>query len=282
VPLASLAEPRLAMNVPMPPERDATIQWQKVLDRFMLPKEEAPSKDEALSKHRGPRDTPLTRSELSEELRGAAHHGDLSAVRDLLARGADPAERDGQGFVAIHYAATCPLDGDVVRHLCTCHDHRVSVNARNLYGVTALHLACISGNLEAARVLLAHGADPEAQEEKEGKTPLFCALMAGKTEWMVALLDDALEGGTPFNVNATVRDGTTLLMYAIQRPRAAFATVLALLVAGADRTADPYGAGNALSVAESLGLTAICTLLRSADGRELLRPHPGRRRASFC
>ena len=255
VPLASLGDPRLATDVPTPPEHDATLEWQTALDQFM------PRKDEA----------PLDRSELARELCEAAHHGDLSAVRDLLDRGADPAEGDEQGFVAIHYAAMSHLDGDVVHHLCTCGDQRVSVNARNRYGLTALHLACVSGNLEAARVLLRYGADPDAREDREWKTPLFCALMAGKIELMVALLDDALDGGKSFDVNAALRGGTTLLMYAIERPPAAYATVLALLVAGADRTARPFGVRDALSRAESLGLTAICALLRSQTGPESLR-----------
>ena len=81
----------------------------------------------------------------------------------------------------------------------------------------------------------------EAQEETEGKTPPFCAVMAGKIELMVALLDDALEGGRSFN--PTLRDCTTLLAYATQRPLAAFAIVLAPLAAGADRTGRPLRSG---------------------------------------
>jgi len=54
------------------------------------------------------------------------------------------------------------------------NDTVVSVNQRNIFGLTPLHLACIWGDLDAVEVLVRSGADINARGER-GQTPLFAA-----------------------------------------------------------------------------------------------------------
>lgn len=45
------------------------------------------------------------------------------------------------------------------------------VNAKDKGGHTPLHWACITGRVDVARLLLDHGADPNAREADYGRTP---------------------------------------------------------------------------------------------------------------
>lgn len=71
----------------------------------------------------------------------------------------------------------------LIRHGASVHlrdDHRTAVD--RTHGYTALHVAAFSGNLDAARVLLRHGADPAAREDKYWGTPAGWASYAGHAE----------------------------------------------------------------------------------------------------
>lgn len=80
----------------------------------------------------------------------AARLGDLHAVQELLAQGADPA-------------------------------------AVNMGPCTALHLAAKGGHREIIECLLAHGANPEASAEY-GITALHCAILYGQASTVEALI----------------------------------------------------------------------------------------------
>ncbi|MCP5182061.1 MAG: ankyrin repeat domain-containing protein [Pseudomonadales bacterium] len=67
----------------------------------------------------------------------------------LLAAGADPLARDGDGRVPLHTAYR-GVDGLLV----------AGVDARDNYGLTPLHHAALSGNLDQVDWLLANGANP--------------------------------------------------------------------------------------------------------------------------
>lgn len=75
---------------------------------------------------------------LDKQLFVAAGKGNVAAVADLLARGAD-------------------------------------VNTSNSYGVTPLFMAADKANVELVKLLLRHGADPNIKELQWGKTPLGVA-----------------------------------------------------------------------------------------------------------
>src|SRR5262249_40693419 len=72
------------------------------------------------------------------------------------------------------------------------------------YITTGLHVAAVAGHLEVVRLLLAHGADPNAREAGDNTYPLHWAAAYGNVEIVRALLDgggdvhgagDAHEGG---------------------------------------------------------------------------------------
>src|SRR5690606_16401499 len=81
------------------------------------------------------------------------------------------------------------------------------VDSRLLDGTTALHWAVLRDQVDAARMLLDHGADPAAVN-RNGMTPLYLAAQNGNAA-MVALLLDA--GASP---NAVATTGESTLMTA--------------------------------------------------------------------
>ncbi len=66
-------------------------------------------------------------------------------------------------------------------------DHRSSVDGT--HGYTALHAAAFNGNDEAIRVLLRHGADPAAREDKYWGTPAGWAAYANRAASRDLILD---------------------------------------------------------------------------------------------
>lgn len=88
---------------------------------------------------------------------GACAEGDVERLRQMIAD--DPA---------------------LVRLAKTNHGHG---------GWTALHAAARAGQLEAVRLLLAHGADPNAREEGDNTYPLHWAAARSDLEIVRALLD---------------------------------------------------------------------------------------------
>ncbi len=98
-------------------------------------------------------------------------------------------------------------------------------NAKTLYDITPLAIACQSPTAEIAAILLDHGAD--ANERLPGRsTPLMLAARAGNTEVCRMLLQHDAE------VDAGERNGQTSLMFAAAEGHAD--TIDVLLDAGAD------------------------------------------------
>jgi len=70
-------------------------------------------------------------------------------------------------------AAATASGADILSLLLTvCPPETLDLEARDLRGQTALHLATQSGDIGLVQVLLEHGANPNAQEETTGWTPL--------------------------------------------------------------------------------------------------------------
>ena len=106
----------------------------------------------------------------------AIRDGLHGAAQLLLAAGADPRLPDARGNQCLH-EATVKGDMEALRLLLEDGGQQraaADLNSRGHGGWTALGLAARSGNLAAAKALLAHGADP-ALVAFQGKTPLDIA-----------------------------------------------------------------------------------------------------------
>ena len=115
----------------------------------------------------------------------------METAKLLLQRGANPALISTNGSTALHFAAR--RGNEEVAELLVHHD-RVDVNSKDSAHMTALHLACVSGNVTISKMLLEQGADIRAKST-ELMTPLHTAVYNGNSE-VVALILQA--GGWPF------------------------------------------------------------------------------------
>ena len=97
-----------------------------------------------------------------------------------------------------------------------------------IYQDTPLHLACYSGRLEAAKVLVAAGARAFAAENIWSETPLHAAATSGRSRELVTFLLDT--GGLSVNLQGS--DGHTALHSACYQGH--IDIVLTLLERGAD------------------------------------------------
>jgi ankyrin repeat protein len=125
---------------------------------------------------------PLDPPALAEALTYAAWLGRVDLVAWLIARGVDPAGGDATGMNALHWAANRG-QLDAVRLLLA---HGAPLETRNMYGGTALGSTVWSaiheprpGQLEAIEALLAAGADASAVELPTGDARIDALLRRG-------------------------------------------------------------------------------------------------------
>lgn len=126
----------------------------------------------------------VAEDDITHPMHRAALLGLTGAVQTLITVGSDPTEYDAQQETPLHKAAR---EGhlDTVRELAAV----TNVNAISGNGMTALHWACISGNLEVAEALVEHGADHTiCCEGTDGLNAREVAAMMGYDE-VVAVLD---------------------------------------------------------------------------------------------
>lgn len=88
----------------------------------------------------------------------AIDDGSLHAIKWILSKGVDLTLRDGEGYTAVH----CVIESrrsDKYEILALLLQNRAPVNARGLNDWTPAHLAAARDDVEALRILVAHGAD---------------------------------------------------------------------------------------------------------------------------
>lgn len=95
----------------------------------------------------------------------------LSMVKLLLARGADPNSKAGEeGFTPISYAADA--DAGVIIQLLL--DNGADIDAQPTTGATALYFAAMYGNQNAIEVLVGNGADKSLMAFGETPKEVLC------------------------------------------------------------------------------------------------------------
>ena len=104
----------------------------------------------------------------------------------LLHSGANPSFVDALDSNALHHAVRRSSRG-VVNILL--RDSDIDVNARTQVGMTALHLVCMSGDLEICSNLLRHGADITAKTV-DYSTPLHTAIFSCNTQLAELLIKE--------------------------------------------------------------------------------------------
>ena len=148
----------------------------------------------------------------------AAMNRDGAAVTALIKDAADVNAAQGDGMTALHWAA---MTGDVeIARMLIYAGANVKASTR-IGAYTPLYLASQQGNAEVIEALIQAGSDPKAGTPN-GTTPLMVAAQAGKIDAVGVLID----GGADVNAKDGVR-GQTPLMYAAAANRADVITLLA-------------------------------------------------------
>ncbi|WP_265029684.1 ankyrin repeat domain-containing protein [Wolbachia endosymbiont (group A) of Philonthus cognatus] len=109
--------------------------------------------------------------------------------------------RDEKERTALHYA----IDAKTVRLLI---EKGVDVNAADVRGHTALHLAITEKRLETVRELIKSGANVNAEEYENKCTPLHLACMVGKVE----IVEELVKAGA--EIEQADKFGMTAMDYA--------------------------------------------------------------------
>jgi ankyrin repeat protein len=112
---------------------------------------------------------------LDRELAEAAFVCDLLRVRDLLAQGASPDARDGEGRPPLVSA----ILGNSVALVGLLLESKADVNAIDEHGWTPLHFTADEVLPQMASLLLAKNADPNVRDD-EGNTPLHRAVFSAR------------------------------------------------------------------------------------------------------
>jgi len=115
-----------------------------------------------LRKHGGKAKTP------DISIHEAAGKGNIEAVKQNLAIGADVNKKDQSGATSLHNAVSWG-HMSTVRFLI---DNGANVNAVNGHGETPLHAAAFSGRKEILDLLMSNGANINAKNRPSFKTPL--------------------------------------------------------------------------------------------------------------
>jgi ankyrin repeat protein len=131
-------------------------------------------------------------------LHWAVHNQDADLVQRLIKAGADGKAANEFGATPLSEAAIV-ADTGILRQLIAAG---VNVDEPNAEGQTALMVVARTGNVEAAQLLLSHGAKVNATEQWGGQSPLMWAAAQRQPEMVRFLL---AHGADP-NARGVVRD----------------------------------------------------------------------------
>jgi ankyrin repeat protein len=110
----------------------------------------------------------------------AAMKGRPECAKLLLAKGANVKLKSGQGFTALHFAASGPIDRDDAAHAdgypavasLLLAVKGVDVDAQDNDGWTSVYCAAAAGQTETLKLLLQHGADFSKPDAGTGAMPV--------------------------------------------------------------------------------------------------------------
>jgi ankyrin repeat protein len=132
---------------------------------------------------------------------------DVEQIKALLKENPELVNTRSQGrATALHFAVSRKHAKIEVTHVLLAHG--ADVNAQQDHGETPLYMAASWGNLEVVELLLAHGADIN-MPNKTGYTSLIENASSGKAEMVELLLANGAE------VNARIWSGDTALQLAL-------------------------------------------------------------------
>ena len=136
--------------------------------------------------YRGRRDlAEMIASKKTLDIFEAASLGRLDRLRDLARDSAAVQSRSADGFTALHFA--CFFGQPESVRVLIESGAVVDAVAANPMKVMPLHSAASARNLEAARLLLAHGAPPNARQQ-HGWAPIHAAAQNGDRAMVELLL----------------------------------------------------------------------------------------------
>ncbi|GAB5373346.1 hypothetical protein AAMO2058_001743400 [Amorphochlora amoebiformis] len=149
--------------------------------------------------------------------------GNLAVVRYLVRAGANVKVTDAKGYGPLHLAVEVG-NPSTVKFLT--EEAKPDVNATNTDGLTALHMACLSLEVEIARLLLESKANLEATEADRGFTPLLASCSKGHLPLVRCLVEAKADakavdrfGQGPLHLAATAGDLLTV-KYLVENAKA--------------------------------------------------------------
>jgi ankyrin-2 len=152
----------------------------------------------------------------TQDLFTAAALGDEAVLGRLLAGGAEPNATDSVHQTPLMWAT----EAQHPKTVATLLEHRADARLVNSDGEAALHFAAWRPSVEIAKLLLDHGADPNAKTTM-GTTPLHRAAATRRDVEMIRLLLD--RGADP---NLKENDGEKPLYYALHEGQTEAARLL--------------------------------------------------------
>jgi len=137
---------------------------------------------------------------LDEELLDAVGDGDIARVKKLLDRGANLNAKNILGLTPLHIAA---MYGNL-ELVDLLLKYGADANAKTDHAVTPLHLAASWGRADVVKMLLERGADVNARDDK-GWTPLHFATLNNHSNVAKILLENGADANIRYNGRETLK-----------------------------------------------------------------------------